>query len=79
MRNKKPPFEITSQMIDYVAEISGEFQGLQIIHECRYAGTVWGIGNKANRVCHNSSPVKINEFSLFGYRIYYIGLGNRVI
>lgn len=30
MRNQKPPFEITNQMIDYVAEISGKSQVLQL-------------------------------------------------
>lgn len=30
MRNQKPPFETTNQMIDYVAEILREPQGLQL-------------------------------------------------
>lgn len=40
MRNKKTPFEITNQMIGYVAEFSEVSQGLQLCHKHQCAGTV---------------------------------------
>ena len=50
MRNQKPPFEITNQTLNYMKEISGVSQGLQLYHKRQCAGTMWVSAATANRI-----------------------------
>ena len=62
MRNKKPPFEITNQMIDYVAEIAELVGNLNVTNRLTANPTL----RRSNRIrtIHGSLAIEQNTLSL---------------
>ena len=62
MRNKKPPFEITNQIIDYVAEIAELMGRLTVFSPLSTSPTL----RRANRIrtIHGSLAIEQNTLSL---------------
>ena len=62
MRNRKPPFEITNQMIDYVAEIAELVGKLSAVSSLSANPTLW----RSNRIrtIHGSLAIEQNTLSL---------------
>ena len=62
MRNKKPPFEITNQMIDYVAEIAELLGKLNVTDALSSNPTL----RRSNRIrtIHGSLAIEQNTLSL---------------
>ena len=62
MRNKKPPFEITNQMIDYVAEIAELVGNLNVTNRLTVNPTLRRINRI--RTIHGSLAIEQNTLSL---------------
>lgn len=62
MRNKKPPFEITNQMIDYIAEIAELVGNLNVTNRLTANPTL----RRSNRIrtIHGSLAIEQNTLSL---------------
>lgn len=62
MRNQKPPFEITNQMIDYVAEIAELVGKLSAVSSISANPMLW----RSNRIrtIHGSLTIEQNTLSL---------------
>ena len=62
MRNQKPPFEITNQMIDYVAEIAELVGKLSVVSSLSANPTL----RRSNRIrtIHGSLAIEQNTLSL---------------
>lgn len=62
MRNQKPPFEITNQMIDYVAEIAELVGKLSVVSSLSANPTLWH--SNRIRTIHGSLVIEQNTLSL---------------
>ena len=62
MRNKKPPFEITNQMIDYVAEIA-ELRSARLVTDALSSNPTLRRSNRI-RTIHGSLAIEQNTLSL---------------
>lgn len=62
MRKQKPPFEITNQMIDYVAEIAELVGKLSVVSSLSANPTLWH--SNRIRTIHGSLAIEQNPLSL---------------